>query len=275
MKDLVIVGNISQDHVIHAGETKRIAIGGAALNVGIGSKMVGMTPCLISVIGDDIPQEVLSVLKEHFDTFGVLACTGSSCSFRLIYEDLEQSPQIFTDAGVSIKLTDHARETLIETRHLHLCCRLPLDPAQVINAWEKKALPTLSVDFIHSSFAQQFKLLKPYLEFINYVFLNEKEYELLKENIDPATIAPTIIITRGSRGAIALKRGQQLFFQPACLVDKPIDTTGAGDTFAGAFLGCVLQNMSIEQAMQRASAIAAQSVNDFDVMHLLQNLKSG
>lgn len=274
MNDLVIVGNISQDHVIHAGETKRIAFGGAALNVGIGSKMVGVTPCLVSVIGNDIPKEVLSLIQQHFDTAGILACAGSSCLFHLTYDNLELPPQIRTDVGVSIELTDHACGTFIETRHLHLCCRFPLNPERVIRSWRERGLPTLSLDFIHSSFTQQFEMVMPYLELASYVFLNEKEYELLKEKIDPTKLAPTMIVTSGSKGAVALRRGQQFFAQAAYILDKPTDTTGAGDTFAGAFLGCMLQDMSIDQAMQRASAVAAQSLRDFDVLHLLRGIRN-
>jgi len=66
-----------------------------------------------------------------------------------------------------------------------------------------------------------------------------------------------VVITAGVRGSWVLKRGGEIFHQPAYLFPKVVDTTGCGDSYHGAFLFGLLRGMELAQTASFASAVAA------------------
>ena len=270
MKDITIIGNISIDHLTLPGGTRFIMIGGGALNVGIGCKVAGVTPSLISVVGTDVPIADHTIIRKSLDTSGIAIQQGNSCVFEIVYDDLEYPPRIKTVPGVSSRLTCHACDSVTITNHLHICCRLPLDPEPVIKAWHGW-WTSLSLDFIHSSFIDQFKGVASSLRYANYIFLNEEEFNLFAERIDISQLTAILIVTHGSRGVIAFRQGQIIHTQAAYNTRYIVDTTGAGDTFTGTFLGSVILGLTIDEALDKAAYAAAQSVQDYGVLHLLKD----
>ena len=105
-------------------------------------------------------------------------------------------------------------------------------------------------------------------EIVDYLILNETEGEALTDKTIPDEIcdvllqkfpASSVILTLGKEGAI-FANGSERIFQAAFDVDA-IDTTAAGDTFAGYFLGCLAQNLAAAECLKRASAAAALAVS--------------
>lgn len=271
MFEIAIIGNISCDLIVIQGRHVRTMIGGGALNVGIGCRLAGIEPYLISVIGSDIEESQLALIRSHLNCAGVLQNTGPSCTFRLTYEDLNDPPQILCDIGASRDLTRHACEALADVRHVHVCCRWPLESAKVLGVWHERNVTSMSVDFIHSSIRNQFAQAVPFLKDLQYVFVNDTEMRHIREVTNNRSLSPLIIVTSGNEGAMAIQNNQVKHIEPVVPVEQPLDTSGAGDVYAGAFLGCMLRGMDLKSSMCEATALAARSVSDFGALHLLRD----
>jgi ribokinase len=111
------------------------------------------------------------------------------------------------------------------------------------------------------------ELLKYPFELVKWFIINRNEGELLTGESEPQKIADSllsrynnsaVILTLGSEGAVYID-GQQHLLQPSYKV-KVVDTTGAGDTFAGYFLSGIAQGLSEKAAMLQASKAAALAV---------------
>lgn len=123
----------------------------------------------------------------------------------------------------------------------------------------------LSTAFNPSPFDDMIKQLP--IGKISYLLLNEIEGASLAQSQDIVHILPrlhrkypntTIVLTVGADGALC-QYGEKLIKVPGIKV-KPIDTTGAGDTFTGFFLAAMQQGLQIEEALDRANIAAALSV---------------
>jgi sugar/nucleoside kinase (ribokinase family) len=100
-----------------------------------------------------------------------------------------------------------------------------------------------------------------------------REPNLIKAARAIATMGPkTVVIKRGEYGALLVSNGQ-FFFAPAYPLDSVFDPTGAGDTFAGGFMGYLAQQnatdaAALRRAMVRGAAMASFTVEDFSLERL-------
>ena len=102
---------------------------------------------------------------------------------------------------------------------------------------------------------------------INMLFINEDEYENLVYGGAINNQIPTIL-KKGKKGAV--------YFDPDTIIEVPalsvnaVDTTGAGDVLAGAFLALRSQNIPIDESLKTAVHLASRSVTKFGVDHLYE-----
>ncbi len=122
--------------------------------------------------------------------------------------------------------------------------------------------------------------LKAVLKKIDILIINDEEarqlsgeLSLLKAAAKIADMGPkSLIIKKGEHGAL-LFQGDKTFFAPALLLPKVVDPTGAGDTFAGGFMGylAATDDVSFEnlkRAIIHGSALASFVVEDFGTRKL-------
>ena len=113
---------------------------------------------------------------------------------------------------------------------------------------------------------QWLEVIGPCLRFLDLLFVNEEESAKLTGFTDPADGArffhdhgtATVVVKLGSRGCLVSDRGCQ-FESPAFSI-KAVDTTGAGDAFAGAFIAGLYRGLPIEDSARLANAAGALSV---------------
>ncbi len=140
---------------------------------------------------------------------------------------------------------DHAAETMRRAKAAGLATSLDA-------AWDSKG--------------RWLQDLGPYLPHVDLLFVNEGESRMLTGLEDPCEAAralnhagaQTIVVKLGARGCIVLSGGK-VFSAPAFEIDV-LDTTGAGDCFAGGFLAALQRGLSIEEAARLANAAGALSV---------------
>lgn len=110
----------------------------------------------------------------------------------------------------------------------------------------------LAVDMTKAKKGEKLEDIRPLLPYIDYIFPNEEEIELLTGNSDPCTNAgllveagvSCVVIKCGSRGCV-IRTEKELFYIPAYTVENCVDTTGAGDSFAAGFLWALSEGLPL------------------------------
>lgn len=269
MPTIAIVGNTSIDH-IEIGTLRRSILGGGAINVSVGCVLNGLRPCPITLVGDDMPSKELESLLSRVDDSGVGKRRGKSCSFRMVYDHPNASPAIYSEAGVSAELTAYASSAARSVDHLHVCCRWPLESELVLRRWHTVELGSVSIDFIHSSIEDQVRRVMPLLREIRWVFLNEREMGYIRDLITLEATTSVFFVTGGPTGVQVVVKGSVIHTEPGAQVQTTIDSSGAGDVFAGATLAGLMKGTSIPSATRQGVLAAARSVRDYGTTHLLE-----
>ena len=125
--------------------------------------------------------------------------------------------------------------------------------------------PPVSVDSFEEFVIQSPELTRQMFRRASLIFANEVEYEIVRQLGDIAFDAP-IVLKKGKDGA-AYIHGKEVIIIPAPAV-VPVDTTGAGDVLAGAFLAQRARGFSVETALELAVRTASLSVTEFGVEHI-------
>lgn len=267
MSRLGVVGNISIDHSHRAGVPGLTSIGGAALHVALAAARAGFVSRPLSVVGHDLDVIRHDPRLGELDLSGVKILPGRSAAFTLNYDHDGALVGAEADYGASTHLTDHAIEQ-IRTRtddSFHVCCRRPLDIANVLDALVFAARP-FSLDFFLPSAAESIAAAAGALPLAQVVFADVTEYELLTDAV-PASALREVVVTDGPRLAQLIRSGRRVARAlPPRIV--PVDVTGAGDTVAGTFLAARATGLddavALEWAVRAASTHAASAALHLD-----------
>lgn len=126
---------------------------------------------------------------------------------------------------------------------------------------------TTSLDTAHDAFGEWMRLLEPCLPLLDILFVNEDEAHHLTGSADPDSNAcfflhrgvRLFVMKLGAAGCAVFPREGQPFRSPG-FAARVVDTTGAGDCFAGAFLASLARGLPLDQAARMANAVGALTV---------------
>jgi sugar/nucleoside kinase (ribokinase family) len=284
---LVIVGTVAFDRIeTPFGKTDRV-IGGAATYIALAASNYLQSSKLISVIGDDFPQETLNEMKSRgIDLEGLQVKAGEKSFFwagRYHY-DMNSRDTLETQLNVLADFKPVVPESYKDCEFLMLG---NLDPAvQMAVVDQLPHRPRLVVlDTMNFWMDIALDKLKEVLKKVDVLTINDEEARQLSQEHSLVKAARKImamgprylIIKKGEHGAL-LFHENSAFFAPALPLEEVIDPTGAGDTFAGGFIGYLAstQNLSFDN-MKRAivvgSAMASFTCEKFGPERLLELTK--
>jgi sugar/nucleoside kinase (ribokinase family) len=254
MNKLLIVGTVAFDAIeTPFGKTNKI-LGGAATYIGLSASHFNLKSGIVSVVGEDFPQEYLDLLiARNIDISGIEIVKGGKTFFwsGKYHNDLNSRdtlitelnvladfnpvvPQDFKDADVVMLGNLHP---LVQTGVLNQMISTPkLVVLDTMNFWMDCALPEL-LDVIKR---------------VDVITINDEEarqlsgeYSLVKAAAKIHKMGPKyVVIKKGEHGAL-LFHDKEVFFAPALPLEEVFDPTGAGDTFAGGFSGYITQSENI------------------------------
>ena len=254
MNKLLIVGTVAFDAIeTPFGKTDKI-LGGAATYIGLSASHFNVKSGIVSVVGEDFPQEYLDLLTaKNIDISGIEIVKGGKTFFwsGKYHNDLNSRdtlatelnvladfnpvvPQDFKDADVVMLGNLHP---LVQSSVLNQMTTTPkLVVLDTMNFWMDCALPEL-LDIIKR---------------VDVITINDEEarqlsgeYSLVKAAAKIHTMGPKyVVIKKGEHGAL-LFHNEKVFFAPALPLEEVFDPTGAGDTFAGGFSGYIAQSENI------------------------------
>jgi sugar/nucleoside kinase (ribokinase family) len=281
---LVAVGTMAFDSLeTPFGKAEKI-VGGAATYIGISASYFTKSTHLVSVIGDDFPGSFLSTLKNRsINLEGVELKKGEKSFFwsGKYHNDMNTRDTLDTQLNVLENFTPVVPEQARNAEFLMLGNLTPSVQSSVIDQMTER--PKLIVlDTMNFWMDIALDELKQVLKRVDVLSINDEEarqlsgdYSLLKAAKTIMNMGPKhLIIKKGEHGAL-LFSPNEVFFAPALPLEEVFDPTGAGDTFAGGFIGYLAATGDISfENMKRAiiygSAMASFCVEKFGTDRILQ-----
>ncbi|MCB9186691.1 MAG: sugar kinase [Flavobacteriales bacterium] len=280
---LLTVGTVAFDAIeTPFGKTDKI-VGGAATYISLAASYFNKPINMVSVVGDDFPDDALENLRKHgANTDGIQIRQGEKTFFwsGKYHNDMNTRDTLATELNV---LADFEPVVLDEYQNCEFLMLGNLTPAvqmSVIN--QLKNRPKLVVlDTMNFWMDIALEELKAVLKKIDVLTINDEEARQLSGEFSLVKAAQVIlnmgpqylVIKKGEHGALLFNK-ESVFFAPALPLEEVFDPTGAGDSFAGGFIGYLASTRDISfDNMKRAiifgSAMASFCVEKFGTERLI------
>ncbi|MBX2984544.1 MAG: bifunctional hydroxymethylpyrimidine kinase/phosphomethylpyrimidine kinase [Bacteroidia bacterium] len=279
---LLIIGSVAFDAIeTPFGKTDKI-IGGAASYIALSSSYFINPVNLVAVVGGDFPHEYITQLQSRrINTKGLQIKKDEKSFFwsgRYNY-DLNSRDTLVTELNVLEKFDPIIPESYQDCEYLMLGNLSPEVQLQVIERLHKR--PKLIVlDTMNFWMDIALDSLKKIISKVDVLTINDEEARQLSGEYQLKKAAQKImqnglkylIIKKGEHGAILFHEDKS-FYVPAFLLDQVFDPTGAGDTFAGGFIGYIAKTgntnfETLKRALVYGSAMASFCVEKFGTDNL-------
>lgn len=277
---LLVVGSVALDSVETPFGKVEDALGGTASFFALAARKFTDVK-IVAVVGEDFPQEYLSVFRRNdVDTDGLQVVPGRTFRWAGRYDyDLNTAHTLDTQLNVFENFHPILPRGYRDSDLVFLG---NIDPVLQLDVLAQTS-PKLSVlDSMNYWIEWKPRELTRVMEKVDIVLLNEAEVRQFAQSQNLLTAARRIlelgpralIVKRGEYGAMMVTRDHELFMAPAFPIENVKDPTGAGDSFAGGFLGYLastrdFSGAAIRKAMIHGTVIASFAVEDFSVNGLL------
>jgi len=279
---ILAVGSVAFDSIkTPFGEANRV-VGGAATYFSIAASFfTGVR--IVAVVGDDFGPNVEKVFGgRRIDLAGLQRVPGETFRWRGEYGfDLNSRETIYTHLNVFERFQPTIPSSYASSPFVFLGNIHPTLQTSVLDQVKRPRL--VGADTMNYWIERTPDDLRSVLQRVNVLLINDSEArELAREsNLVKAARAiqrmgpATIVIKRGEHGVLMTRSGGGFFAAPAMPLEDVFDPTGAGDTFAGGFLGYLasceqVDDGSLARAIIYGSTMASFAVEDFSVDRLLR-----
>lgn len=274
---LLVVGTVAFDAIeTPFGKTDKI-VGGAATYIGLSASKFHNKINLVSVVGEDFPQDAIEMMQNHHvDTEGLQVKENEKTFFwsGRYHNDMNSRDTLDTQLNVLETFNPIVPDSYQNCECLMLGNLMPSIQQKVLDQLKErpKLIVLDTMNFWMDNFMDDLMVA---LKNVDVLTINDEEarqlsgeYSLVKAAKKILSFGPKyLIIKKGEHGAL-LFNDKEVFFAPALPLEEVFDPTGAGDTFAGGFVGhlCATKDYSFEN-MKRAviigSAMASFCVEKF------------
>ena len=271
---LIVVGSMAFDAIeTPFGKSDKI-IGGAATYIAWSASNFAQPIKQISVVGYDFPKEELQALEARGVQLEGVQIKQDEKSFfwsGKYHMDMNTRDTIDTQLNVLATFNPVVPESYQDCEFLMLGNLVPAVQMSVINQLKKR--PRLVVlDTMNFWMETALDDLKEVLKKVDVLLVNDSEarelsheYSLVKAAKKIMTMGPKyLIIKKGEHGAL-LFHDENVFFAPALPLEDVFDPTGAGDTFAGGFIGHLARTRDISFENMKTGIIIGSAMASFCV----------
>lgn len=284
---LLTVGSVAFDAIeTPFGKTDKI-IGGAGTYIALSASFYEENQKIVSVVGDDFPKEMLETLAaKGVDLEGLQIKQGEKTFFwsGRYHNDMNSRDTLVTELNVLENFDPIIPESYQGVDYLILGNLSPQVQRTVIERLAKRP-KLIAMDTMNFWMDIAMDELKKTIQLVDVLIINDEEarqlsgeYSLAKASKVIRAMGPKhLIIKKGEHGALLFNE-DKVFFAPALPLEEVFDPTGAGDTFAGGFIGYLASTDDIsfdnmKRAIINGSAMASFCVEKFGTEKLLSITK--
>ena len=273
MSKLLTVGTVAFDAIeTPFGKTDKI-LGGAATYIGLSASHFNVDNAVVSIVGDDFPKNYLDLLQnKKIDIQGVEIVNGGKTFFwsGKYHNDLNTRDTLDTQLNVLADFDPKVPKEYKNAEYVMLGNLHPNVQLSVLNQVENPKLVVL--DTMNFWMDNTLEELKNVISKVDVITINDEEarqlsgeHSLVKAARIIEDMGPDyVVIKKGEHGALLFK-GDQVFFAPALPLEEVFDPTGAGDTFAGGFIGYLAKTDDISFENMKKAIIYGSNLASFCV----------
>jgi sugar/nucleoside kinase (ribokinase family) len=272
---LLVVGSMAFDAIeTPFGKTDKI-VGGAATYISLAASYFTDDVRLVAVVGGDFPQEVIADLQQRgVSTHGLQIKPDEKSFFwsGRYHNDMNSRDTLITELNVLGSFEPVIPESYQGVQFVMLGNLQPTVQRNVIEQLRQR--PTLiamdTMNFWMNTTPQE---LAQTIAMVDLLMINEEEarqlsgqYSLIRAARIIRQMGPRfLIIKKGEHGALLFGENEEVFFAPALPLEEVFDPTGAGDTFAGGFMGYLAQTADLSFDNMKRAIVAGSALASFCV----------
>ncbi|MFL6315428.1 MAG: PfkB family carbohydrate kinase [Nitrososphaeraceae archaeon] len=281
---ITVFGTIALDTTRTPFKTQTRIMGGAATYASLSSSIFTSTS-IVGIVGSDFPTEYRNILDDRVDTRGVITKEdGKTFHYDSSFDyDLYHRTSNKTELNVIEDFEPVIPNQYIDSEYVYLANN---DPIQNIKILEHFSNPKLIVcDTIEYWILNQKQDIIKMMSKVDGVVINDEEARLLCKTTNLIKCAKLImswgpwftIIKKGEHGSLFVN-DDTVFPAPAYPMEEIVDPTGAGDSFAGGFMGHIAKQNSLsvntmKEAVIYGNVMGAFAVEGFGIKKLLEITK--
>ena len=275
---VLIVGSVALDSVeTPSGATQR-ALGGVAVYSSVSASFFAAVR-LVGVVGEDLPNDHNAFLQyKDLDTQGLQIIPGGrTFHWAGTYEgDMNQANTLATELNVFENFRPELPDAYKTSEFVFLA---NIDPELQLKVLEQVPNAKLTaMDTMNFWITGKNEALREVISRVDVIFINDAEIRLLtgitnlhKAAAEVRKMGPKyVIVKKGEHGAVMYCNDQMYFAAASYPIEEVADPTGAGDSFAGGFMGYVassghLSHENIRRAVIYGSTMASYNVQEFSL----------
>lgn len=274
---IVVVGSVALDSIETPSGKIENALGGSATYFSISASFFNTDIRLVAVIGNDFPQEYIDLLKSKgIDLEGLERTDGKTFRWKGLYgPNLGGAKTLSTELNVFEKFVPKIPDNYKNAQYVFLANINPELQFDVMRQIKNTKL--VVCDTMNLWIAERREKLLNTIKHVHILIVNDEEARQLtgETKVDMAgrkilELGPKrVIIKKGEHGAVTMTK-DSYFSIPAYPLKSVVDPTGAGDSFAGGFMGYLasvheISEQNIRKAMVYGTIMASFNVEDFSI----------
>lgn len=281
---LITVGTVAFDRIETPFGVAEKTVGGAATYISLAASVFLEKMGLVSVVGDDFPEPVMQQLRDRgVDLDGLEVLKGKESFFwagRYHY-DMNSRDTLETRLNVLLELDPTLPESYRSAPYVMLGNLDPGVQAKVLDQMNPR--PAMVVmDTMNFWMDSAMPKLREVIARVDILTINDAEarqlsgeHSLVKAATSILAMGPKyLVVKKGEHGALLFGENR-VFFAPALPLEEVVDPTGAGDTFAGGFIGYLARTKdhsfdNLKRAIIVGSALASFTCEKFGIERLVE-----
>lgn len=269
----LVVGSVALDTVATPFDKAEDALGGSATYISLAASYFSGPVKLVGVVGDDFPKEYLQMLENHEIDLEGLQVVENGKTFRWsgkYHYDLNVRDTLSTELNVFESFDPIIPDSARKAKYVCLGNIDPVLQTKVLNQMEDPQF--IVCDTMNYWIEGKKKELLELLPRVSVLIINDSEARLLSQEPNLIKAAKAIrglgpeilIIKKGEHGALLFTE-DTIFSAPAYPMEMIYDPTGAGDSFAGGFIGFLHKSRDLSAANLKAAVIYGSTMASFCV----------
>ena len=269
---LVVLGTVALDHVKTPSGAKKDMLGGSAAHFAMSARLFTDVH-MVAVVGRDFPAKHLNFLRgKGIDLSSLKVDQGKTFRWRGEYKktDLNTALTLATELGV---LQTYVPELKEHQKNLPNIFLANFDPDLQLQLFKHLRTPRLiGLDSMNLWITHKQKSLRRLMKMVHLFVANDGEARALtgETNLIMAArrlraMGPRMIVIKKGEHGVLFYSDKVMFSIPAYPVDRVVDPTGAGDTFAGGLMGYLSKVNKLDDKSLRKACVYATTVASFNV----------